>query len=236
MTPLIKFMSKLVAEPETSTWFDIGEMNELVFKLDPDVLVRLPFPEIVIVGTSKNQKFAVLAKETTHTFGQSPTLVVTGFVLTPKFYALPALFVSSEDNHLRLATKDPSTGKAVNASLTGDNPRLIAALHVLTERLAKTKTIGYAAAINKSYTARRQLAKGKKPAFAWRTVVVEPRPSVEPTGTGTHASPRAHERRGHWRQLKSKRVWVKSCRVGKPSNGVVFHDYKVPDLSESQTS
>lgn len=232
MTPLITFMSKLVAEPETSTWFDIGEMNELVFKLDPDVLVRLPFPEIVIVGTSNNQKFAVLAKETKHTFGDSPTLVVTGFALTPKFYALPALFVSSEDNHLRLATKDASTGKAVNTRLEGDNSRLIGVLHVLTDRLAKTKTIGYSASIKENYTARRQKAKGKKPAFAWRTVVVEPKPSVEPTGIGTHASPRAHERRGHWRQLKSKQVWVKSCKVGKPSNGVVFHDYKVPDLSE----
>jgi hypothetical protein len=234
MTPLITFMSKLVAEPETSTWFDIGEMNELVFKLDPDVLVRLPFPEIVIVGTSKHQKFAVLAKETKHTFGDSPTLVVTGFVLTPNFYALPALFVSSEDNHLRLATKDASTGNAVNARLESDNSRLIGVLHVLTERLAKTKTIGYSASIKENYTARRQKAKGKKPSFAWRTVVVEPKPSVEPTGIGSHASPRAHERRGHWRQLKSKRVWVKSCNVGKPSNGVVFHDYKVSDLSESK--
>jgi hypothetical protein len=28
MTPLITFMSKLVAEPETSTWFDIGNVGK----------------------------------------------------------------------------------------------------------------------------------------------------------------------------------------------------------------
>lgn len=45
---------------------------------------------------------------------------------------------------------------------------------------------------------------------------------------GTHASPRQHERRGHWRTYRSgKRVWVKNCVVGDPSLGHVKHAYVV---------
>jgi hypothetical protein len=45
---------------------------------------------------------------------------------------------------------------------------------------------------------------------------------------GTHASPRAHDRRGHWRACKSgKIVWVSQCRVGDETRGEVVHDYVV---------
>ena len=43
-----------------------------------------------------------------------------------------------------------------------------------------------------------------------------------------HASPRQHERRGHWRTYRSgKRVWVKNCVVGDPSLGHVKHAYVI---------
>lgn len=48
----------------------------------------------------------------------------------------------------------------------------------------------------------------------------------EPQG-GTHATPRRHQCRGHWRNCKSgKRVWVKDCWKGDASKGTVFKDYK----------
>lgn len=53
--------------------------------------------------------------------------------------------------------------------------------------------------------------------------------SVFPTGRDvlsasarTGVSPCMHDRRGHWRRLKSgKTVWVRNCVVGKPQNGVI---------------
>ena len=43
-----------------------------------------------------------------------------------------------------------------------------------------------------------------------------------------------HDRRGHWRTYPSgKRGWVKACKVGDASKGVVFKDYEVVT---SQTS
>lgn len=45
---------------------------------------------------------------------------------------------------------------------------------------------------------------------------------------GTHASPRWHTRRGHWRKYRSgKQVWVRSTEVGDKKQGIVTHDYVV---------
>lgn len=45
---------------------------------------------------------------------------------------------------------------------------------------------------------------------------------------GSHASPRWHLRRGHWRQLADgRRVFVRECQVGDPSRGGVIKDYQV---------
>ena len=61
---------------------------------------------------------------------------------------------------------------------------------------------------------------------------IEPsKPKNDPQG-GTHASPRWHERRGHWRTMKSgKKVWVKNCEVGDKTLGAVFHDYKIKEVA-----
>ncbi len=49
----------------------------------------------------------------------------------------------------------------------------------------------------------------------------------EPAG-GTHASPRWHIRRGHWRTLNNgQRVFVRECAVGDPARGGVVKDYRI---------
>lgn len=78
---------------------------------------------------------------------------------------------------------------------------------------------------------RRRVAKGKKPLqYEWKTVLIEPKTAIHTSLGGTHASPRRHERRGHWRNLKSgKRVWVRNCWAGNAALGSVFKDYVVKD-------
>ena len=66
--------------------------------------------------------------------------------------------------------------------------------------------------------------------WTWHQVEIVPerliRPS-EPQG-GSHASPRWHIRRGHWRQLADgRRVFVRACEVGDPARGGVMKDYIV---------
>jgi hypothetical protein len=66
--------------------------------------------------------------------------------------------------------------------------------------------------------------KGKLPICEWITGVYDPKSSYKKITNikGTHASPREHHRRGHWRVYKSgKRGWVKPAKVGDESNGVL---------------
>lgn len=72
--------------------------------------------------------------------------------------------------------------------------------------------------------------KGKSQFWEWKTIELKSvvtLPSA-PLG-GTHASPKPHERIGHWRQYKSgKRVFIKAHIVNKhkiESEGFIFHDY-----------
>lgn len=64
--------------------------------------------------------------------------------------------------------------------------------------------------------------------WTWHRVEIAPERLVrtsEPRG-GTHASPRWHVRRGHWRQLADgRRVFVRACEVGDPEHGGVVKDY-----------
>jgi hypothetical protein len=70
--------------------------------------------------------------------------------------------------------------------------------------------------------------KGKAPLFTYKTLVIgEPKPQIKTGKGGTHASPRSHLRRGHYRTSKNgNRYWVSAAFVnGAP--GFVHKDYEL---------
>lgn len=74
-----------------------------------------------------------------------------------------------------------------------------------------------------------EICKRKVPPWEYHEVELSSLPGYIyiPKG-GTHASPRWHMRRGHWRNYKSgKRVWVEQMEVGDKSKGVIVKDYVV---------
>lgn len=77
----------------------------------------------------------------------------------------------------------------------------------------------------------RRAREGKPPLFETKTLTihVNPRaPSAHGSGTGGHASPRQHLRRGHIRRLESgKNVWVQPHVVGDASRGSITKTYRV---------
>lgn len=72
-------------------------------------------------------------------------------------------------------------------------------------------------------------ARGKAPLFTYKTLTIGgPKQQGHGKGGGTHASPRSHLRRGHYRTLKSgKRIWINSFMVIGNGEGFVHKDYKV---------
>lgn len=77
---------------------------------------------------------------------------------------------------------------------------------------------------------RRKLERAGVTGWNWAMVSVDPgqvKPKSPSLG-GTHASPRWHIRRGHWRSLADgRRVFVRECQVGDMSRGGVVKDYEV---------
>jgi len=81
-----------------------------------------------------------------------------------------------------------------------------------------------------SLAKRSRLAREGVRGWVWRQVAIDParlRAATPPQG-GSHASPRWHIRRGHWRQLANgRRVFVRPCEVGDPTRGGIVKDYAV---------
>jgi hypothetical protein len=79
-------------------------------------------------------------------------------------------------------------------------------------------------------TRRPKLARVGVSGWTWRLVDIDlsqVRAAAEKQG-GTHASPRWHIRRGHWRILPDgRRTFVRPCEVGDPARGGVVKDYRV---------
>ena len=81
-----------------------------------------------------------------------------------------------------------------------------------------------------SVAKRSRLARDGVRGWVWRQVAIDParlRAAIPAQG-GSHASPRWHIRRGHWRQLADgRRVFVHPCEVGDPARGGIVKDYTV---------
>lgn len=212
MTPLIAELIRVTPDPEAGYWFDLGDLPpNIEFNLDPELLIHLPYDAVFIVGKTGKQKVLIKA-----TF-QSDTVGVAGFIFREKVEEIKAFVYSVKDENLAVY---PAGAKDRQETMLA-----LAVLDTLLRRLQAPQT-AYQPSVRQSFTNNRKIAQGKKPAYDWRTVTVQPREKFGSLG-GTHASPRAHDRRGHWRTLGDKKVWVKPCRVGDPALGQVFHDYKV---------
>lgn len=77
---------------------------------------------------------------------------------------------------------------------------------------------------------RKSFVKTKTPSWAYRIVDIDLSKLKDRNKSlgGSHASPRWHIRRGHWRTLPSgRRVFVKACQVGDRRRGGIVKDYQV---------
>lgn len=215
MTPLIVEMVRITPDPETGHWFDLGEVPETIdFVLDPELMVHLPYDVVFIASKAKHRRVLIKA-----TF-RYDSVGVGGFIFNGEkqtISQIDAFLYMEKDGGIGVYPEGATKHQATMMAL--------AIIRVLLERL-ETQQTAYQPTVKQSFTNRRKVAQGKKPSYDWRTVTVSPRPKSDSLG-GTHASPRAHDRRGHWRRMGEKKVWVRPHRVGDPAHGQVFHDYKV---------
>jgi len=150
----------------------------------------------------------------------------------------PAVLVFSDSYLKFLRQNDMDTGE-ISESIGAAFERIMASVLMLG---CKGTPYEYAAVYRcegDEVKNAKRIRKGKRAFWEWKTIVIEPREVVyisESKG-GTHASPKPHERMGHWRTYSSgKRVFVRASIVNKhkmPEEGYIFHDYIKGEVNES---
>jgi hypothetical protein len=83
-------------------------------------------------------------------------------------------------------------------------------------------------------TNRKRISKGKKPLIEFKVATIEGKKTMlSSTPHGTHASPRLHWRRGHWRTMtkSGKKTWIAPMEVGDEENGRIIKTYAIGKYS-----
>lgn len=223
MTPLITQMIKFTPDPESGHWFDMGDTtNRPDGHITDEEMFALPYPTCFVVGKQRNDTTFVLRLQVSDT---AESMSVTGVFDwnngMGQFGFDPLLFILTSEG-IQASTPDgmPPESENYKAVLQHVEDFLLS---------LKSEQAAYIPKARPSLINSKRAAKGKGPVlFDWHTVTVAPRPSKGEHQGGTHASPRLHTRRGHWRKYPSGKFgWVKECKVGDSSRGVIFKDYEV---------
>lgn len=223
MTPLIKEMVGYTPEAETFMWFDIGKLptEEVRFLVDGETLTHIPFHKVIVCCIDSDNDKCMLTL-----IGGNGSVAAAGYVLSLTSYKRVNAF----------AYIDTLEGLRLLPEREGDTPlrreecySVLCTIKHFLDLLGQKAVEAHQPRSKRSLINDKRKAKGKSPLlYDWHTVIIEPpKPSQEYQG-GTHASPRRHQARGHWRTYKSgKRGWVAECWKGNASKGTVFKDYEL---------
>ena len=219
MTPLVCKAVKFAPEPETALWFDVGQMNTTpAMKVPADSLMNLPSKRTGIVGLDTGGKdFALWL-----TKGDGSVAVGGCSMWHGGKYFAPYAYIVTPDGF-----KVYRKGEEITLEDIKPVHRMV--LAVVTKLAMQSE--GYKPTPQRTFINQKRQSKGK-PAltFDWHTVVIEPPKQKNDPQGGTHATPRRHQVRGHWRTYKSgKRGWVSECWKGDANKGTVFKDYQLKE-------
>ena len=233
MTPLIRetvaWTTRSGMDPTELQWFDISSLTAAQMAVNTDVLMtcRPPFRRCFVVsrGPSKSHAscdiLAIVAGEDPH----EGILIDMWKGPTGKMpRKIPTMVYTIEGDQIMYGpTEEDDPVPEEEAHL------VLGVLSKWYQSMMATKT-AYQPFMRPTFTNQRKIAAGKTPSYDWRTVVIDGKATRREHKGGTHASPRAHDRRGHSRRLPDGRiVWVRPCKVGDASRGTVFHDYQVKE-------
>ena len=235
MTPLIRETIKLAfdggIDPTDMQWFDLsGYVTDRTYAAtEPLMKLRPPFEKNIIVWRGKTANHA--SYDTIFmVVGTNPE---EGIVIsmwrgqTGKMpIKCPSMVYLVDGEMLRYGAIDE------NIELHQASAEMMLAFCANWLESMSKSTQAHKPIVKPTFTNQRKQSEGKMPAYDWATVVIEPSAERSQHQGGTHASPRQHDRRGHLRRLSTgKTCWVKAHKVGDATKGVIFHDYKIKEVS-----
>lgn len=224
MTPLIKELVKLVSsvdiDPTEMHWFDMtGVIKEYIeYDQRKYLLHPAPYEHMMLCGRTQQGDFmlSVFSK-----LSVTSSKVVTGWIIKPTgFKDIGSFLIAEHNGEPKVGDVDTPIDEKDRAMMCGIVAMFYASLDMTVQAYVPTP---HQANVSRA-------KRGLKPLYDWHTVVIEPsKPKQEPQG-GTHASPRRHQARGHWRTYASgERGWVKECWRGDASKGTIFKDYQIKE-------
>lgn len=249
VTETILSYPKVVVEPNMLYDINKSKMDKVLNDFKTIDKLRLPFPRITLIGGEKHTDGQQAAKvgygETNikntevdmikpYFISESNTGITTTVLCQTKDelkeYRLFKLhFMLDKEKGILVA---PADSNAFGLEMPWLDDIFITTL-LTVHKMTLDKGDFYMSIPSEKNTRvnRSRLAKGKKPLMEFKiTKVTGSRTNTDPDAPrGTHASPRQHLRRGHWRTLPKtgKRVWVSSSQVGNELNGRIIKTYAV---------
>ncbi len=220
MTPLIQEMVAISPEKAIEHhWFDMSAAYKHEQSISGEVLSRpLPFPNVALVCGYEDKKVVLFVTRAGALTG------VAGLQWDKKtVHDVPSFFFLVDEEGIKVRHKDGTPFDYRTSPATG----VLAFVAAFIESLETTPATGHLPVKRANWE--KKIRQGKVPTYDWTTITIEPAKPRGPDLGGAHASPRWHERRGHWRTMKKsgKQVWVRNCEVGDKAKGAVFHDYKI---------
>lgn len=185
--------------------------------------LRLPHPSVIfeiVDARNGGQSIAIYAREEREAIDAvlfiraAPTMRWSNTVCHVRYLPDGSASCRLNPNHTKSARD--------NAAIVVDDMLMRTTALIMAETCAEERSV--------SRLRRARFAKPGVTGWTYRIAALDPtklRSRVDAQG-GTHASPRWHIRRGHWRQLANGRsVFVRECEVGDASRGGVVKDYHV---------
>ncbi len=234
MTPFIRSTMRWMVEsgidPTEMQWFDIsGTLDQSTIDQNWLHEYRPPFEKCMVVWQGRSANHEVYEFLMT-VVGTDPE---EGIVLSVHKGAhgqmpqkMPLLVYVLDEGLIRYGPVEEGD------TIPEKDAQMVLAMVGNWYRVLSQRCSSYKPVVRNTFTNRRKIAQGKVPTYDWTMVYIEPsKPRSESKG-GTHASPRQHDRRGHLRRLRSgKNVWVRPCKVGDPTKGVVWHGYAIREAA-----
>jgi hypothetical protein len=243
---------KVIVEPHYKD--DILRMVEEFSEVEA---IRLPFPKLnIIAGELIDMEDSVIESMTTHTRSHAQDGSVNLFYhyimseqphgidvdvfmarkdveideLKGSLYIATAVIVH-DGTRLQFITEDHGL-QYVKAALQTCLSSAVAAIYMMT--MGKNDFYMSVPTPEEAATNRKRISKGKKPLIEFKVATIEGKKTmVSSTPHGTHASPRLHWRRGHWRTMakSGKKSWIAPMEVGDEDNGRIIKTYAIGKYS-----
>jgi len=243
---------KVIVEPHYKD--DILRMVEEFSEVEA---IRLPFPKLnIIAGELIDMEDSVIESMSTATRSRAQDGSVNLFYhyimseqphgidvdvfmarkdvgideLKGSLYIATAVIVH-DGTRLQFITEDHGL-QYVKAALQTCLSSAVAAIYMMT--MGKNDFYMSVPTREEAMTNRKRISKGKKPLIEFKVATIEGKKTMlSSTPHGTHASPRLHWRRGHWRTMtkSGKKTWIAPMEVGDEDNGRVIKTYAIGKYS-----